>query len=307
MATKRIISSKELWKKLTEGEYKEIIEFASKRENELDVQIRDNYLNVYYRGGNLLRIQPRSLFFDEFYFHRGAKNLRKTHLIEKANEGDKTCIALWESYKKLRNEMLENLKTSGGMKTYSTMMKKIMDEWELDLHTIDISHDEKNEQQMISMNNRGATPYTVIDLEYAVSTTSTFYYDGKLEKKVPRFDIIAVDKAGQLYVIELKTGLGAIDNNSGIGPHMDCFEHTIGRDRKGLFLCEMTELLKQKIVLNLIDIKINIDTQKKPLFIFAFSDKPGENNYNNFVDACRDKGYKGKVIYLDTSHQLKDI
>ena len=86
MATKRLITSKELLRKLTNGEYKEIIEFAAKRENNLDVQIRDNYLNIYYRGGNLLRIHPRSFFFDEFYFHRNVKQLRKTHLIEKAEK-----------------------------------------------------------------------------------------------------------------------------------------------------------------------------------------------------------------------------
>ena len=55
MATKGKISNEKFWKKLTEGEYKEIIDFASKRENELDVQIRDNYLNIYYRGGKLAR------------------------------------------------------------------------------------------------------------------------------------------------------------------------------------------------------------------------------------------------------------
>ena len=88
------------------------------------------------------------------------------------------------------------LKEKGGMEEYSTKMKKVMDGWELDLHDIGISHDEKNEQQQISMNNRGTTSYTVIDLEYVVSRTSTFYYDGKLDKKVPRFDIIAVDKTG---------------------------------------------------------------------------------------------------------------
>ena len=47
MATKRLITNKELLQKLTKGDYKEIIEFAAKRENELDVEIRDNYLNVY--------------------------------------------------------------------------------------------------------------------------------------------------------------------------------------------------------------------------------------------------------------------
>ena len=306
MDKRRIISSNELWKKLTEGAYQEIINYASKRENDLDVQIRDNYLNIYYQGGNLLRIHPRTLFFDEFYFHRGAKDLRKTHLIERANDGDKTCIARWESYKKQRDNMLETLKNDG-MGTYSAEMKKIMNEWESDLNTIGISHDEKNEQQQISMNNRGTTPYTVIDLEYAVSTTSAFSYNGKLEKKVPRFDIIAVDKTGQLYVIELKTGLGAIDNDSGIGPHMDCFKHTIGRDENNIFVSEMAGLLKQKKELSLIDKSIKIDEKKKPLFTFAFSDKPGENLYNNFIDACREKGYNGKVIYLDNSHQLKDV
>ena len=307
MVTKRVISSKELWKKLTEGEYKDIIEFALKRENNLDVQIRDNYLNIYYQGGNLLRIHPRSLFFDEFYFHRGAKSLRKTHLIERSKSGDKECAALWKSYIDQRDSMLNILKEKGGMEEYSTKMKKVMDGWEIDLHDIDISHDEKNEQQQISMNNRGTTPYTVIDLEYAVSRTSSFYYNGKLDKKVPRFDIIAVDKTGQLYVIELKTGLGAIDNDSGIGPHMDCFNHTIGRDRGNVFLNEMAELLEQKKSLKLIDKATYIDTAKKPQFIFAFSDKDGENHYVDFVEACKDKGYNGKVIYLDNSHQLKDL
>jgi len=307
MATQRIISSKELWRKLTAGEYKEIIEFASKRKNDLDVQIRDNYLNIYYRGGNLLRIHPRRLFFDEFYFHRGAKTLRKTSLIERANSGDKKCVALWNSYKKQRDCMLNILKKNGGMEEYSTKMKEVMDEWELDLHDIDISHDEKNEQQQISMNNRGTTSYTVVDLEYAVSRTSSFHYNGKLDKKVPRFDIIAVDKKGQLYVIELKTGLGAIDNNSGIGPHMECFNHTIGRDRENLFMNEMTELLEQKKDLRLIDNSVFIDKTKKPLFIFAFSDKIGENHYADFVEACKEAAYEGKVIYLDKSHQLKDL
>ena len=70
--------------------------------------------------------------------------------------------------------MLDILKNGGGMPIYSAKMKVIMDGWEKDLNTIGLNHDEKNDQQQISMNNRGATDYTVVDLEYAVSSTSSF-------------------------------------------------------------------------------------------------------------------------------------
>ena len=305
MATKRKISNEKFWKKLTEGEYKEIIDFASKRENELDVQIRDNYLNIYYQGGNLLRVHPRSLYFDEFYFHRGAKDMRKTHLIDKCKKGDKACIARWEDYKNRRKEMLDILNEKRDMATYCKEMKRIMKEWEADLHTIGISHDEKNAQQQISMNNRGATDYTVVDLEYAVSRTSSFYYDGKSIKKVPRFDIIAVDKSGQLYVIELKTGLKAIDGNSGIRAHIDCFKYSIERDSNNDFINEMDQLLKQKQQLNLIDKNVFIDKTRKPQFIFAFSDEPGKKQYEVFVEACKERGYNDEVIYVGNDYQLK--
>ena len=306
MATKRKISNEKFWKNLTKCEYKEIIDFASQRENELDVQIRDNYLNIYYQGGNLLRVHPRSLYFDEFYFHRGAKDMRKTHLIDKCKKGDKACIARWEDYKNRRKEMLDILKEKErGMATYCKEMKRIMKEWDADLHTIGISHDEKNAQQQISMNNRGATDYTVVDLEYAVSTTSNFKYNGDSTKKVPRFDIIAVDKSGQLYVIELKTGLKAIDGNSGIRAHIDCFDHTIRRDSNNDFINEMDELLKQKQELNLIDKNVFIDKTRKPQFIFSFSDEPGKNQYEVFVEACKERGYNDEVIYVGNDYQLK--
>ena len=155
------------------------------------------------------------------------------------------------------------------------------------------------------MNNRGATDYTVVDLEYAVSTTSNFKYNGDSTKKVPRFDLIAVDKSGQLYVIELKTGLKAIDGNSGIRAHMDCFKHSIGSDSNNNFINEMDELLEQKQELNLIDKNVFIDKTREPQFIFAFSDKQGENRYEDFVEACKDEGYNGKVIYLNDNYQLK--
>ena len=307
MAKKRRILSDKLFKKLKNNDvYKKIINFASKRENDLDVQIRDNYLNIYYRGGNLLRVHPCSLWFDEFYFHRvrhGGKILRKTHLIKGSD------TKRWESYKKRRDEMISELLETGCMEKFCTEMKKVMDEWFKDQEdNLHIAHDEKEAQQQISMNNRGETDYTVIDLEYAVSKNSPFHYDGPPTKSVPRFDIIAVDRSGQLYVIELKRGLGAIEGNSGIKSHIDCFEHSIGRDHDGDFVNEMVELLEQKKVLNLIDKGVFIDRSKKPEFIFAFSDKDGKNQRKEFVNKCRGKrdkeGYHGTILYVDNKNYL---
>ena len=303
MFTQRKISNEKFWKNLTEGEYKEIIDFASQRENELDVQIRDNYLNIYYEGGNLLKIESYSPYLscDEFYFHRGAKDMRKTHLIKSDKTEDKERVA---SYQRKRDVMFSILRNKG-MAAYCAQMKEIMDEWVADLHTIGISHDEKNAQQQISMNNRGATDYTVVDLEYAVSTTSNFKYNGDSTKKVPRFDIIAVDKSGQLYVIELKTGLKAIDGNSGIRAHIDCFKYSIERDSNNDFINEMDELLRQKQELKLIENNARIDTSKQPKFIFAFSDEPGKKQYEVFVEACKERGYNDEVIYVGNDYQLK--
>ncbi len=291
--------------KRLQGEWKPLLEYILS-DSELDLQIRDNYINVYYQGGNILKINPRSFYFDEFYFYKDCNKERKTHLQEKAKKGDVNAKQIIDDLVKERDDLKENLKSPlnhSKVECYFSKAKAKMKKWEETLNaTINISHKEKQEQQQIAIANRNDTDYVVLDLEYAVSRRSKFAYDGKLNKKVPRFDIIAIHN-GQLVVIELKKGMDATGGLSGIKPHIDCFNHTIGRDVNNLFTQEMKDLLKQKQDLGILDNSLKIN-DTKPKFIFAFADKKEEDKFIEFSSCCFKEGHKDDLIYLNSSHKL---
>ena len=201
--------------------------------------------------------------------------------------------------------MIENLSSPLNylkVECYFSQAKAVMKKWEETINdTLKISHKEKQEQQKIAITNRKDTDYFVLDLEYAVSRNSKFSYNGKLDKKVPRFDIIAIHN-GQLVVIELKKGMDATGGTSGVKPHIDCFNHTIGRDVNGLFVQEMKDLLTQKQNLGILDKSLKIENAK-PKFIFAFADKDGEDEFGKFIDFLP-KEHRTSAIYLNRNHKL---
>lgn len=287
------------------GEWKPLLDYILS-DSDLDLQIRDNYINVYYKGGNILKINPRSFEFDKFYFYTDCNMERKTHLLKKAEDGDDKAKRIIDKLVNLRDGLIENLSSTLNhlkVECYFSQAKSIMEKWEETLNdTLKISHKEKQEQQKIAITNRKDTDYIVLDLEYAVSRNSKFSYNGKLDKKVPRFDIIAIHN-GQLVVIELKKGMDATGGTSGVRPHIDCFNHTIGRDENGLFIQEMKDLLKQKQTLGILDKSLNIN-DAKPKFVFAFADKDGEDKFIEFSRYCFNNDYKDELIYLNNSHKL---
>lgn len=287
------------------GEWKPLLDYILS-DSDLDLQIRDNYINVYYKGGNILKINPRSFEFDKFYFYTDCNMERKTHLLKKAEDGDDKAKHIIDDLDKKRDNLMRNLSYPLNhlkVECYFSQAKSIMEKWEETLNdTLKISHKEKQEQQQIAIANRNDTDYVVLDLEYAVSRRSEFAYNGGKGKKVPRFDIIAIHN-GQLVVIELKKGMDATDGLSGVDSHIDCFNHTIGRDEKGIFIEEMKGLLKQKQDLGILDKSLKINSAK-PQFIFAFADKNKEDKFIEFSSYCFEEGYKDDLIYLNSSHKL---
>ena len=149
---------------------------------------------------------------------------------------------------------------------------------------------EKDIQHTLCISNTENSEYTIIDVEFQVSTIKENQYayhkpvspKGRFvarDKKSPRFDIVAVrNKDHQLCVIELKSGVNALFGKSGIGDHADSFEGSIGRNPMA-FLNEIKGVIKDKKKLKLLSNNFFIENNA-PEFIYAYSYKENEVNRN---------------------------
>jgi len=273
-----------------------------RNDEDLVVQIRGDYFNVYYKGGNLLKVNSENSFeFDSNYY-----------------KGDPDFVDNDSKRKKKCQNTLEQLKNDRNYHAFIENMKEIMDKYWGWLET-DAEHkrnlEEKNTQHQLCISNTEKSEYTIIDLEFQVSTREECQYrymkpykpNGRYvdeKKKSPRFDIIAVrNKDHQLCVIELKSGTGALYGKSGIGDHADSFEGTIGRSPKA-FVEEMKGVVEDKKELGLLDEKFYMKDDK-PEFLYAYAfttdDEKGKAEERNAFEKeqkaqkCTDYS----VIYLN--------
>jgi len=254
----RGIHNKKFAESLMNGKLRQML-IAISNDKDLDVQIRKNYLNIYYQGGNIARVNSeKSVEFDKFYFYLDMKTIPKKYLGQ--DQIDKLTA---------KRDLLISKFKAGNYEAYFENAKEIMDKW------FKVNpKPERLEQHKLSIENQyNKSDYTIIDLEYEVSILCDFacsYIPNKKDKpKKPRFDIIAINKQGKLCVIELKKGIKALGNTSGLKEHWDCYQQSIGRNHQR-FMSEMKNLLKQKQDFNLIDKQVEINSPI-PEFLFAHS------------------------------------
>lgn len=244
-------------------------------DKDLVLQIRNDYINIYYKGGNLAKIESEnSIQFDENYFNRETDKVKR----EKA----KTTIC-----RNKKNDLLKILKGSRDYKAYVEQMKPLMEEYwdwlKKERHT---ELKEKDMQHSLCINNTEKDAFTVIDLEFQISTISEYKYKTPVrpkgryrndDKKSPRFDIIAVRNSDkQLCIIELKCGTGALLGKSGLGDHADSFEGTIKRNHEP-FVEEIKDIIQDKKDMGLLSKGFSIN-DKAPEFMFAFVTKKGDKD-----------------------------
>lgn len=275
--------------KLTEGEYAPLLKTILE-DTDLDMQLRDKYINVYYRGGNILRICYNSCQFDKFYFYNRniegiSRPFPKGH-IEKVAKGkpdkisSRTIEPIPTKDEALQiislldaqcRELIKLLETDAS--EYFKQAKRVMDEW-FEFW----NKQERNDQHIIALSNRmfsDQSDLVVVDLEFAVSRYQPYNqtYKANGEKKVCRFDIIAVDQKGRIYVIELKQNDAAdsSNNKANVTVHTADFDDTIGSDTDNAFAEEISDLVETKKALHILSQDIFVDKTKRPIFAVAYS------------------------------------
>lgn len=263
-------------RELKDGHLSNLLKIV-KEDNDLVLEIRNDYVNIYYKGGNIAKVGPRdSIQFDENYY----KGVPDYESDDKKNER-----------KRKKKELLKELKTYRDYNSIVKDMKDLMEKyWEWLREKKGKTLKEKEVQHALCINNTESSEYTIIDVEFQISTNKENKYcyqkpkkpDGRYvaeEKKSPRFDIIAVrNKDHRLCVIELKSGVDALYGKSGVGDHADSFEGSIGRNPIP-FLNEIKRVIEDKKNLKLLSDNFSI-SDSVPEFIYAYSYKENDKDIN---------------------------
>ena len=207
-------------KALRKGGYLHPLLDAVKSDPTLCLELRGTSINIYYRGGNLMKIEQRSsddfiLSFDENYF--SASN--------RIDLPDSADVNSWIEV--------------------APKLKRAMDKY-LGKHR----NDEREFQQLLLReNNYGrierSTDYYICDIEY--------------QSENGRFDLVAVHwpskpskrkkaEDRRLVFIEMKYGDGALDGSAGIKSHIEDVNRFLSDSVKlGNFKKDMIAVFNQKL------------------------------------------------------------
>ena len=226
---------------------------AVKSDPSLCLELRGNYVNVYYRGGNLMKVTQTGneyrIFFDKNYFKAGGKTA-----LPDEREGIDTWLDV------------------------SPKLKQAIDRW-----FGKRKKDEREFQQILLRDNNfgkiaRSTDYYICDIEYQI--------------KCGRFDLIAVHWPSnpttrkqpndrRLVFIEMKYGDDALEGNAGLHKHIqDVNSYLSDRTKVDNFKQEMVGIFNQKRDLGLIDCGKDLSSfsNESPILLLVFANHdPGKS------------------------------
>ncbi len=217
------------------GSIREILDLV-KADHTLEFNIRDNYVNIYYRGGNVLKITEKAPHTYEFWFDHNYQKSR-------------TPVEIINLQTHLKNRDWLN---------FFPYAKQAMD-----FYFADKQSEEREFAQLVVRDNNysgvsNGTDYFIIDYEYD-------NHNGA------RFDLVAVEWPStashrkmphkhkpKLVVMEMKYGDGALKGTAGMVKHVKDFITFLANAGQVIsFKQEMADLFKQKRELGLVKFGVN--------------------------------------------------
>ena len=312
--------------------YNAIIEYAKDPNNELDIQYRDNYINIYYLGGSLLKLKGEgSMEFDEHYYYPPSKKFPISHIealidndfskINKSGQLSEDDLKkrrqeaeqIYERIKSSRDNDLNRLRSAKkeDVSQILSEMKGVMKNWKGCKSRNAV--DERTVQHYISLFNKefaSGSDFIVIDLEYKLSGRSAYRipkHQMGAKKGQPRIDIVAIEKStGQLYVLELKYGLKSTKGKAGVVDHYNDYLNSVGADDKWEdFWNDIDSLVKVQKKDNVLSETISLN-KSKPIFGFIYKPEKNEDECKEFNQILVENNLSSiMTIYLP--HESKGV
>jgi hypothetical protein len=245
----------------------------------LCLEIREGYINIYYRGGNLLRVSSTPDGYAAFF--------------------DKKYAGCYEDARLAADSMCSSRKVAEWLSYFPTLKQA------MDLHIGKHPKEEREAQQSILReNNFGevsrATDYFICDIEYAnphgrFDLVAVHWPSNSAERKVPT--------GRRLVLVEAKIGEGAIDGSSGIRSHVEDINRFLSDiENVSALKNEMVDIFNQKRELGLIDCGKDLESfsDEKPMLLLALvNHDPDSTKLRASLDNLPPSKYAD--IYLATS------
>lgn len=231
------------------------------------LEIREGYINVYYRGGSILKIteikgktQDYKFEFDKKYGIRknGNSKLVDGRVLTETKNGVKKEIC-WCDFMVHHYDDVVKM-TDDTAQRYFDDLKNMMDGW--------FEEHPKKEREFQHYMSLPRYNDNVLGIEYAIGESGL------------RFDMVMIDKEGELYIVENKFGNGSISSMTTVGKEKpglskhygDFIKVVTKKDYWSNIKESMTNILGIKQELGLIpsEYRIKLDGNGKPVFHILF-------------------------------------
>lgn len=249
---------------LKSGELNFVLEKALDEPENYCIEIRENYINLYYRGGSALRVtQKREGYhfkFDEKYC------LNPASITEFASFDTRDS------------------------KVWATAFSKIiaeMDNW-FKAHP---KLERENQQKILASNKTG---FCIVDIEYAIHKKNL---NGKNGCRLDMLALYQSPEGTKLVLIEYKNGIGAMTGNASLAKHhADLLEITKSREAFSQLKQSVLSIAQNKTDLGILKYQPRPIGETEVLFLIS-----NHNDRSTKLESqanIMDRALPAKIIFL---------